>query len=250
MSCKRIARRLLALAAVLTALGAQAAPNISIGPMFDYLAPGKTTLLKQVRNSGDTTAFVRVTVSEIEYRDGQEPVEHPLDTRQLFAGSGSGLIASPSRLIVPANGLQSTRLLFKGARDQEHHYRVRFVPVLPEAGDDFALDDAEREAYKAHLVAGVNILTGYGAIVIVRPDKTHFDTRIEHGEKTVTVRNEGNSTVVLDALTECDDKRENCTAPSVRHIRPGGQIAFDKHPGRAVLFNLLEGDGRREMTLR
>ncbi|MBB3294614.1 hypothetical protein SAMN05428960_2395 [Mitsuaria sp. PDC51] len=232
--------------AVLTTV-AQAAPSISIGTMFDYLGPSRSTLLKQVRNSGDTTAFVRISVSEIEYGEAGATTEHPVDTRRLSAGIGVGLIASPARLIVPAGGIQSTRLLFRGTRDKERHYRVRFVPVLPEAGDEFLLGDEERERIRAPLAAGVSILTGYGGIVIVRPDTPRFDTRVDQGEDRVVLRNEGNSTVVLDALTVCDASKENCTAPSVRHVRPGGRLELEKQSGHGVLFTLLEGDERREM---
>ena len=41
-------------------------------------------------------------------------------------------MASPARLIVPAKGMQGTRLLHMGGRDTERYFRVRFVPVVPE----------------------------------------------------------------------------------------------------------------------
>ena len=48
-------------------------------------------------------------------------------------------MASPARLIVPANGMQGTRLLYMGERDRERYFRVRFVPVVPEKEDEFAV---------------------------------------------------------------------------------------------------------------
>ena len=48
-------------------------------------------------------------------------------------------MASPARLIVPAKGMQGTRLLHMGERDTERYFRVRFVPVVPEKEDEFAV---------------------------------------------------------------------------------------------------------------
>jgi hypothetical protein len=53
-------------------------------------------------------------------------------------------MASPARLIVPAKGMQGTRLLHMGARDTERYFRVRFVPVVPEKEDEFAVSSEER----------------------------------------------------------------------------------------------------------
>ena len=64
-------------------------------------------------------------------------------------------MASPARLIVPANGMQGTRLLYMGERDRERYFRVRFVPVVPEKEDEFAVSSEEREDYKKTLSAGV-----------------------------------------------------------------------------------------------
>ena len=73
--------------------------------------------------------------------------------------SSRRLMASPARLIVPANGMQGTRLLMMGERDRERYFRVRFIPVVPEKEDEFAVSAEEREQYKTTLSAGVNVMT-------------------------------------------------------------------------------------------
>ena len=59
--------RLLALACLVTPLAAIGAPELNVGALYDYLDSGKSTLLKRVRNGGDTTAFVKVSVAELVY---------------------------------------------------------------------------------------------------------------------------------------------------------------------------------------
>ena len=242
--------RCVAVAGAFVAIHAAAAPVINIGSMFDYLGSDRSTILKQIRNTGDSTAFVKVSVSEIVYGESGETEERPLDTQGLSAGGGVGLIASPMRLIVPAGGMQATRLLFRGERDVERHYRVRFIPVLPDAGDEFALAEGERQKYQEGLRAGVSVLTGYGAITIVRPAESRFDTRIEQTAERFSVRNFGNSTIVLDGLMQCDAAQKECAAPMVRHVRPGGDIEFDKQAGPVVTFNLVEGNKQSAITIK
>ncbi len=79
-------------------------------------------LLKRVRNTGDATAFVRVQISEVRYAADGTHQEIPVDTSGTAAAAG--LIASPSRLIVPAQGQQATRLLVQGDRSVERYPRA------------------------------------------------------------------------------------------------------------------------------
>ena len=94
-------------------------PSINIGPMFEYMGGKQSSILKRIRNKGDATAFVRVEVSEVVFKEDGKQEEVPLDSALLTQRDGQGLIASPSRLIVPAEGAQSVRLLYRGKRDAD-----------------------------------------------------------------------------------------------------------------------------------
>ncbi|WP_196798772.1 hypothetical protein [Burkholderia diffusa] len=228
---------------------AHAAPAINIGSMFEFVDSDKSTLLKRVRNGGDSTAFVKVDVSEVKYDAERKPTTDPVDSAAIAAGRGEGLIASPARLIVPAHGTQASRLLYRGARDVERYYRVRFMPVLPDKKDDFGITEAEREQYKDSMSAGVNVLAGYGAFVIVRPKQVRYDTQVTAGADDHTVANRGNSTIVLDAFYHCDADGEQCDQPVVHYILPGSQKTFPKTTGRHYRFQLIEGKQTRELRL-
>lgn len=230
-------------------LTAHAAPNINVGPIFDYLDGTQTTYLKRISNSGDSTAFVRVNIAEIIYAADGTRQEIPLQTSGPIE-QRTGLVASPARLIIPARGMQATRLLYRGEREHERYYRVRYVPVMPETEDQFAVSEVEREAYKASLSAGVNVMASYGAIFFVRPAVTRFDTRIEQTASRYSVHNAGNSTVMLDHFRDCaaSDER-NCEATRLHHVMPGKTFAFDKVAGRVYRFNLTEGNDHRPLQI-
>ena len=230
---------------------AQAGPNINIGTVYDYLDGDKSTYLKRVFNGGSSTAFVRVNIFEMTFDAAGQATEHPLDNHGEYAARRSGLVASPARLIVPASGMQALRLLYVGERDHERYYRVRYVPVVPEREDQFAVSEVEREQYKASLTAGVNIMAGYGAVFFVRPKHTRFDTKVQDSASQYRVQNAGNSTIELGDFRDCSqhDPRE-CLATRSHHVLPGKAFELAKVAGRVYAYELIEGDKKTKVKLQ
>ena len=229
--------------------GLQAGPQINVGTVYDYLDGDKSTYLKRVFNSGDATAFVKVNILEIIYEADGSSREVPVKT-QADASGRDGLMASPARLIVPANGMQGTRLLLMGNRDRERYFRVRFVPVVPEKEDEFAVSGDEREEYKKNLSAGVNVMTGFGTVFFVRPSDSRFDTTIEDGPEHYRVRNNGNTVVVIDEFRNCSLKNETeCEPTTKHHILAGKSFEFEKKTGREYRFNLVEGSEKKPLRI-
>lgn len=231
---------------LLLPFNALAAPEINVGALYDYLDGGKSTLLKRVRNGGDTTAFVKVSVAELVYdRDG---TPREIDQESLPMAE-RGVVASPARLIVPANGMQTVRLLYRGGRDSERYFRLRFVPVLPEAQDGFNLSEAEAEQYRDGLKAGVNLLAGYGTLLFVRPDQVRYDTPIDDQPARLSVGNNGNATVILDRFRHCSRDGQRCDTTTKHHLLPGRVREFPRQEGWTYEFELIEGRDRRELAI-
>jgi len=232
---------------LLLALGtpaAQAGPELNIGSLYEYLDEGRSTSLKRIYNNGDHTAFVKVTVAELVYGADGKATEVSLDG--LPAGERS-LIASPARLIVPAQGMQQVRLLYRGKRETERYYRLRFIPVLPEASDGFGLNAEQAKQYDEALTAGVNILAGFGAVVFVKPTPTRYVTDVVHEAKRFVIPNDGNATLVIDHFNDCAPDGKDCKPPTKHHVRPGKRLTFDKEAGRVYRFVLEKGQERQEV---
>jgi Mat/Ecp fimbriae periplasmic chaperone len=230
---------------------AQAGPQINVGVVYDYLDGDKSTYMKRVFNGGTSTAFVKVNILEILYKEDGTYEEVALQT-PVGAVARDGLMASPARLIVPANGVQGTRLLFMGDRDKERYFRVRFVPVVPEAEDEFAVSAEEREEYKQErLAAGLKVLAGFGTVFFVRPKDTRFDSAIENTADHYQLRNNGNSVVVIDEFKDCDAKKENdCQPVTKHHVMAGRTFSFKKEPGREYRFTLIEGAAQKAVEIQ
>lgn len=225
----------------------QAAPEINIGTLYDYLSGPDSTQLKRIRNTSEVTAFVTVKVAEIFYDSRDEAREESLEG---VDSAQRALIVTPSRLIIPAQGMQSVRLLFRGDRDRERYFRVRFLPVLPEGEGDFDLSAEESAQYRKSLAAGVNLLKAFGAILLVRPTNTRYVTHVDEPSGSFRIVNEGNASVVLEGSKECDSKGENCSSGNTYHVRPGKERVFSKQAGRVYRFELLEGDSRKSYEFK
>lgn len=230
-------------------LTAQAGPQINVGTVYDYLDADKSTYLKRVFNSGDATAFVKINVLEIIYGADGLPQEVPVQNAADGA-SRNGVMASPARLIVPAQGMQGTRLLYMGERDRERYFRVRFVPVVPEKEDEFVVSSEEREDYKNSLSAGVNVMTGFGTIFFVRPKDARYATVINDTDSRYELRNDGNTVLIVDEFKSCSlSKESDCGATTKHHVLAGKTFAFDKEKGREYRFFLIEGRDKKSMKI-
>ena len=234
----------------LASCSALAGPNIHVGLVYDYLDGDKSTYLKRVFNGGTSTAFVRIQVKEMLLKADGSFEEVALET-QPSTSTRNGLMASPSRLIIPAKGTQATRMLFMGTRDSERYFRVRFVPVVPEKEDEFGQTDEDSQTYKKTLTAGISVLAGYGTVFFVRPEDTQFGTRIENTDTRYSLRNTGNTVIVMDEFKDCaSDAPLECRPTTKNHILPGRTHGFDKQPGRLYRFNLVEGSATQPIEIK
>lgn len=222
-------------------------PQINVGTLFDHLGPGHGNVLKRIRNTGDGTAYVRVEVTRVQFDANGAVTEMPVDTAAIARSlpGAAGVIASPSRLIIAANGQQAARLVYRGAREQEQYYRLRFVPVAPTAEEFSLSEDDAREA--AGVQSAIQVFTGFGTILFISPAHPHYDTRIERGE----LSNHGNATVVLDNLRYCERAQpDRCTPGILVHIRPGRSHALQILPDQFARYDLREGDSHRSIDTR
>ncbi|KRP60699.1 hypothetical protein [Pseudomonas trivialis] len=236
--------------ALLLAPLAHASPQIHVGGVYDYLDAGQSSYIKQVFNEGASTAFVKVDILEMVYDVEGGYREIPLK-KSPDGTAPDGVVASPARLIVPANGTRSTRLQFRGNRDRERYFRVRFVPVMPQTEDEFALSEQERQAYEYRLASGVHVLAGYGTVFFVRPGNTRFDTQVQEDVARYSLRNLGNSVVVVDEFMDCAvGTPHDCRRPLKHHIMAGRSFVFDKAPGREYRFTLIEGTVKNAIEIK
>ncbi|WP_413676622.1 hypothetical protein [Pantoea dispersa] len=220
-------------------LTTNAMPKISVGSMYDFIEGDKSTFLKRIRNTGESTAFVRTEVSEIIYAADGSRKEVKLNAKNASSKDIDGLIFTPSRMIIPSKGMQSGRMVITGSREKERYYRIRYIPVMPKDRYEFGQTENEFKQYGKQLKAGINVLTGYGAMVIVRPKNTIFKTTIEEKGNDIIIHNYGNSSIIIDDIKSCKEKI--CSETHSVIVMPGSNKVLNRDLGRSLNFNLLEG---------
>lgn len=220
-----------------------AAPEIGIGSMYDVLAPDEQSITKRIYNTGTSTAFVRIDLLEMnpdKNGNGESTQKEITDNNKL---KKNRLIVTPLRMIIPPSGFQSARILWPGDRNKEKYFRVRFTPVMPDANDGFGLDNEAVDKYKKDaLHAGVNILAGYGTIVIVQPNTPVFNTIIDDAHSDFTkIKNNGNATILLKNIRHCRAENTDCDTSSREFIYPGSNTSIPKKSGFITQLTIEEG---------
>jgi len=226
-----------------------AAPAIGIGSIYDVLTPGMQSMTKRIYNTGDSTAFVRVELLEIHpsKKEAQETPQKETINNQL---EKNRLIVTPLRLIIPPAGFQAVRIMWPGEREKERYFRVRFTPVMPEVDDSFGLNKQAMDEYRKNsLHAGLNVLAGYGSVVIVQPDSPTFKTVMDNNSAAaLTVKNNGDTTISLEDIRHCKSINTDCSPVTREFILPGRSVSLDKKPGYKTNFTLIEGNNKRTLT--
>ncbi|MFP3439132.1 hypothetical protein R0K18_15240 [Pantoea sp. SIMBA_133] len=234
--------------ALIMSSAAYASPQIDVGDWYEFMPSSRSTLTKTVTNSGSSTAYVSVSAQEVFARNGYAP-----DPGAAKAGTPAadtlttGLVVSPSRLIIPKGMRQTVRLLAGGERSQERYFRVSFIPVIPSEKDRFGLDDRQIKDAAQGAKAGVAVLTGYGIMVTVAPDSARYQTQVQRTPQGWTVTNNGNATVRLLNPKTCQAGK--CSYESSMHIRPGNNLTFTADGGRSYTFRLKEGERETPKSL-
>lgn len=89
--------------------------------------------------------------------------------------------------------------------------------------------------------AGINVLTGYGSIVVMQPKKPLFNTVIDDMKKQISIINKGNATITIDNIRYCENTKSYCENKSREIILPG-RVFILKKQNNKINFTLIEGD--------
>ena len=202
--------------------------------IFDFPSGAPQQSDVQLANTSDVdTLFINIEVLEV-----GNPGAH--DETQIVADDPSkvGLIATPSRVILPPGNTRQVRLvnLFP-ADDGERIFRVNFTPVAGSA------DGNEEEAN------AVRLMVGYQALVIVRPNKTNANIIGKRVGNNLMLTNNGNTNVYLDRIRYCDSVKPNQCEPIVENrLYPGNIWELDLPGDGSVVLNAFDGQSNQTMN--
>jgi len=176
-----------------------------------HFEPGESTREDvEISNPGSDPLYVQIVPTvvsepgtEVEERT---PIANPRD---------AGLLVTPNKLIIPPGATKSVRFVKLGPSPYERVYRIAAKPVS-------AGVEAEQ--------SGLKVLIGYEILAIVYPINKKPDIQVERDGHTLTVRNEGNTNVLLREGYQCeqpDQPVEECTPLPGKRMYPGNEWVVD-----------------------
>ena len=217
-------RRILAVGLLLCSSLAQA--QLAVDRIIIDISPDEPPRedVRLANTSSTETLYVQVDVLEVDKPGTPDEQRKIVDDPALI-----GMIASPTKLVLPPGSSQLVRLVsLLPPDDQDQVFRVNFTPVT---------GDLETEE------TSVRLMVGYQALVIVRPDEPEADIQAVRKGNVLTLSNAGNTNVYLDAGRECKtDKLEACTAITGNRLYSGNSWDIELAGDGPVAFNIYDGE--------
>ena len=181
--------------------------EIEVAPILvDVIGSKMNTQDIRVTNIGDEIAYVKITPKLITNPGSAEEKLLVIDDPSKL-----GLLVSPRIMKISPHKFKLVRLVFtQKAGLTDRLYRIDIQPTV----GDLLLPKKSNEI-------GIKILVGYGVVVIQRPTKLDVAISIERQDKTLIVKNNGNTNVILSNGKQCDAKGNKCQELPPKRIYAG-----------------------------
>lgn len=155
-------------------------------------------------NNSDERSYVEVTPSEI-VNPGQATERRQTEPNP----ERLGLLVSPNRMILEPGQHRVIRIAAIAATtDKERIYRVTVKPVVGKVSGE---------------QTGLKVLVGYDVLTIVRPDNPAPKINGTREGRTLTIRNQGNSSVELLNGKQCQSSGNNCATLLGKRLYAGAE---------------------------
>lgn len=217
-----------ALGLLLSLVAAPATADIAVDRVIiDLRAEDAGTADVEVRNVGPMTRYVAVEAAEVvdPGTDGERRVT-ATDPEAL------GLLVSPTRLVLEPGARRVVRIVRLGEPGaSERVWRIGIRPVVGATTSD---------------TNALQVLVGYGVLVVARPPEPTSTVIGERRGRTLVLRNEGNTNVLLFDGEQCDRSGGDCRALPVRRLYAGNTWSVPLTFDTPVAVQIQGPDGPSE----
>jgi len=204
-----------------------ASASMVLSEAIVHFEPGKPLRKDiEVENPGSENLYIEITPSVV-----NSPGTENENRIAIVDPRESGLLVTPSKLVIPPGGRKLVRLVsLKPLGDIERIYRVTFKPVVGEL-------EAEQ--------IGVKILVGYEVLVLMQPAKPNPNLVAHRTGKTMSFENKGNTNVLLREGKQCPDgnssNSNNCERIGGKRLYPGNSWSIELPFNKAVDYQMSIG---------
>jgi len=208
MSKEMILKLFLGLACWFTLSPATSLADMTLDKSVIHFEPGKPKRQDvMVKNNQNTPLYIKVTPYTI-----LNPGTDKQSREKITNPKKSGLLVSPSKLVVPPNGKKLIRLLNLDPKRHQHGvYRVAVEPVAGKlVGEE----------------SGLKILIGYELLVLAQTENPQPKLVAKRNGRSLKLSNEGDTDVYLMEGKQCPSKNANtkdCAVLRSGRLYPGNK---------------------------
>jgi P pilus assembly chaperone PapD len=179
----------------------------------------------KVSNSEPEEIYVQVDVLEV-INAGT-----PDETREVVTDpSKLKLLATPNKLIVPANGQKLIRIVnLQVDNKEERIYRINVTPIVPPLEEDSSQ---------------LRIVVAYQILAIIQPNDAASTLNVHRNGTIVTFVNNGNTNVLLSDGKQCDPTNPaNCSDLTSRRLYANNEWQLELPYDAPVTYSIRSFDG-------
>jgi len=189
----------------------------------------------KVINNGDQVGYVNIEVFEVRNPGtNEEELVKVTDPKEMK------LIATPSKLIVPAKSQKMVRLINTVAAGDERIYRINVTPVLPPLADP-----------KGSMV---RVVVAYQILLMIDAVEPVQNLDISRTGKTLRVVNKGNTNVLFYNGSQCPEgetntQSEQCQQLPTRRVYPGNTWEAELPLDQPAAYQMTSFEGSTQRTI-
>jgi P pilus assembly chaperone PapD len=179
----------------------------------------------KVTNNGEDVMYVEVEVLAV-----RNPGAENEERVKISDPNELKLLATPSKLILPAGGQKLIRIVNLQARnDTERVYRINVTPIVP---------PLEEETSQLRIVVAYQILT------IVQPDDPSTELVTKRSGTAISFENTGNSNILLSEGKQCHpDNQDQCQELGSQRLYAGNTWVQELTWDAPVTYSVRTFDG-------
>jgi P pilus assembly chaperone PapD len=165
--------------------------SISVSPLIAEFTPETPVVDYSIQNIGNQTDYISISINRVSH-----PGTKLSFSERIFDPRKAGIMVTPSKLVLPANGSRTVRVqLTEAPGDTDKVYEITFTPTLGIKKKTGSSTDG--------IDASVDIVVAFSAVAIVRPLHPVSTVTAIRKNDTVTFTNKGNTVARITHLEQC-----------------------------------------------
>lgn len=194
-----------------------------------------------VTNHGKQRTFLEITPFHV-----TNPGDDKLKKSKIIDPRNAKIVVSPAKMILEAGKKKAIRIILNDLkRENEEIYRIKVVPKLGKV-------NLRGEVTEGAKRTGLKVVVGYEVLTIIRPKNLIEKYDIKRNGKNIVVKNLGNTSFLIDEITQCEnfDSNINCQVIKGPRVYPNKTVTTKIRPGLETRLYLKLSNETKTLSVK